>query len=303
MPFDVFGDFETHGHLRNHLRLKDPDQIRRAENGLFIINIRDVLSTLSSKTTPLDYQDILDVHRHLFGAFYPWAGQDRQTTAPNINISKGGYDDLFIQPQFIQRVAEYALTEGQKPDAMRHRPGTILTELAHAHPFLDGNGRVITTIHAELCRRQNIHLAWEKTEKEIFLNALTRQMRQPTKDFSLDDYLRPFVREGALSLGDMTQVLQTTLGRAYMDLSEGLSGYTAQFIKKAEQARADFLKSHNKENREKIIHEVSESLQKIKGPSATKIPLQTAISEYVIGDCEGVRLIELAKQHDSAIGS
>jgi predicted AlkP superfamily phosphohydrolase/phosphomutase len=100
----------------------------------------------------------------------------------------------------------------------------------------------------------------------------------------------------------MTHALQTTLGHAYVDLSQGLSGYTAQFIKKAEQARADFLKSHNKENREKIVHEISESLQKIKGPNATKFPLQTAISEYVIGNCEGARLIELARQHDSAIG-
>ena len=33
------------------------------------------------------YQDFLSVHRMLFSEFYPWAGQDRATTAPNSAVT------------------------------------------------------------------------------------------------------------------------------------------------------------------------------------------------------------------------
>lgn len=39
---------------------------------------------------------------------------------------------------------------GQDSPFMREQPGEVMALLAHAHPFLDGNGRTIMVLHAEL---------------------------------------------------------------------------------------------------------------------------------------------------------
>ena len=55
MTFDPFGDFETQGYLRNLAKVKR-----------------------------LTYIGLLETHRILFEAVYPWAGQDRGKTAPDL---------------------------------------------------------------------------------------------------------------------------------------------------------------------------------------------------------------------------
>lgn len=81
--------------------------------------------------------------------------------------------------------------------------------LAYAHPFLDGNGRTIMTVDTELCRRAGIHIDWSHSEKAPYLAALTKELQDPAKGH-LDNYLRPFVREGTLSFGASSEQL---LGR------------------------------------------------------------------------------------------
>jgi fido (protein-threonine AMPylation protein) len=64
--------------------------------------------------------------------------------------------------------------------------------LAHAHPFLDGNGRTIIVVHNELARRAGISIDWKQTDKEAYIEALTRELDRPGKG-ELDDYLKPFL--------------------------------------------------------------------------------------------------------------
>jgi cell filamentation protein, protein adenylyltransferase len=45
----------------------------------------------------LSYQDVLETHKILFEAVYPWAGQDRRVTAPDLAVSKGSV--LFARPE------------------------------------------------------------------------------------------------------------------------------------------------------------------------------------------------------------
>jgi cell filamentation protein len=60
---------------------------------------------------------------------------------------------MFAQPPYIRRVTDYTLDLGRDLDVMREQPGHIMGSLAHAHPFLDGNGRTIMVIHSELTYR------------------------------------------------------------------------------------------------------------------------------------------------------
>ena len=78
---------------------------------------------------------------------------------------------------------------------MRSKPGTVLGNLAYAHPFLDGNGRTILTVHAELCRRAGIHIAWREVDKATYLIALTQEINDPSQGH-LDRFLAPFIRAG-----------------------------------------------------------------------------------------------------------
>jgi cell filamentation protein len=77
---------------------------------------------------------------------------------------------------------------------MRERPGHIMGSLAHAHPFLDGNGRTIMVLHAELAYRAGISIDWGQTDKTDYLMALTKELNDPDKGH-LDLYLKPFIRD------------------------------------------------------------------------------------------------------------
>ena len=190
MTFDPFGDFATQGYLRNLAKEKDPDIVRRLEHASFTTGIDAALERLAN-VKRLSYADVLETHRILFDAVYPWAGQDRRTTAPDLAISKGSI--LFAHPDHIQRATEYALAHGQNKKFIREKPGEIMGYLAYAHPFLDGNGRTIMVVHAVLAQRAGFSIDWAATGKADYLSALTKELDDPGKAH-LDAYLKPFIR-------------------------------------------------------------------------------------------------------------
>lgn len=76
MTFDPFGDFATEGYLRNFEKEKDLTIVKRAEHASFTTGIDEAFASLAEAKT-LSYDDVLKTHGILFGAIYPWAGQDR----------------------------------------------------------------------------------------------------------------------------------------------------------------------------------------------------------------------------------
>ncbi|MCL2714856.1 MAG: hypothetical protein FWD68_09815 [Alphaproteobacteria bacterium] len=85
MIFDPFGDFAEKGYLRNSKAEKNPTIVKKLEHYQFRRNAQKAISCLAS-CEKIEYADVLATHRILFGEFYPWAGQDRATTAPDLNI-------------------------------------------------------------------------------------------------------------------------------------------------------------------------------------------------------------------------
>jgi cell filamentation protein len=137
VTFDVFGDFETRGYLRNSEGLKNLDEVKRLEHRVFLKNLGRAAKHLKH-VERLAYQDVLDTHRILFQDVYPWAGEDRQTTAPDFAIGKGERNDFFAHPQSMQAAVDYALRLGQDRAYMTEHCGEVMGYLAHAHPFLEG---------------------------------------------------------------------------------------------------------------------------------------------------------------------
>ena len=196
MTFDPFGDFETRGYLRNLAQEKDPAIVKRLEHASFTTGIDDAYASLEKKKT-LTYGDVQSTHKMLFEAMYPWAGQDRATTAPDIAVSRGGV--LFAHPKYIQNAIAHALKLGNDPKTMREKPGEAMGYLAHGHPFLDGNGRTIMVIHSVLAQRAGFSIDWASTDKIAYLQALTKELDDPGKGI-LDKYLEPYIRPAVTDL-------------------------------------------------------------------------------------------------------
>lgn len=209
MPFDPFEDFETRGYLRNVSGERDPEIIKGFELRAFIHHLPEALRMLRDLQS-LDYQSLLDTHRVLFSDVYPWAGTDRNTLAPDLDISRGGVRDMFALPSQIQRAADYAFSEATTE--LPKRPGHILGLLAHAHPFLECNGRTIFLVHHEMLARVNHHLAWSEIPRDPFIHALTDELLQPDSG-ALDQFLGQYVRYGSLPIDLARETFNKTFGR------------------------------------------------------------------------------------------
>jgi len=205
VTFDPFGDFKTLGYLRNFEKEKNLDIVRRLEHASFATGLDEAFAQLA-KIKSLQYDHVLATHRVLFDAVYPWAGQDRPQTAPDVAVSKGGV--LFAHPNEIRPAVDYALKHGQDKEFMAAKPGEVMGYLAYGHPFLDGNGRTIMVIHSVLAQRAGFSIDWAKTDKTDYLRALTKELDAPGKGI-LDSYLKPFMG-GAIAYEKLgASVMQT----------------------------------------------------------------------------------------------
>lgn len=117
--FVPFTDFEQAGYLRNRYGEKDPRIVQELEHQLFRAGRDEAIAHLPA-CCAVGYEDFLTVHRILFSAFYPWAGQDRATTAPDIAVSKAG--TWFSHPIDARRAVEEGLRTA------RDKPGCTLLE-------------------------------------------------------------------------------------------------------------------------------------------------------------------------------
>ena len=191
--FDPFNDFEASGYLRNRFAEKDPQIVQELEHQMFRANLDDAITYLASRRDPLRYEDFLAVHRLLFEDFYPWAGQDRASTAPEIAVTKAG--TWFCHPAHARLAVQEGLRIGSDKRLLRQRHGEVMGLFAYGHPFLDGNGRTMLVVHTELCHRAGFCIEWHRTSKSNYLAALSDEIARPGKGI-LDAYLMPFVGEG-----------------------------------------------------------------------------------------------------------
>ena len=209
MTFDPFGDLESRGYLHNIAGEKDLERVKHLEHHVFRLNVGKALAALKTGK-PLGYKEVLDTHKRLFGDLYPWAGQDRAKTAPALAVGKGGRYAPFAHPQDIQRAFEHGLSLASDPVQMRAKPGEVMGLLAYAHATLDGNGRTIMTVHAELSRRAGMQISWQDIAKQDYLAALTRELERPGK--GLDKLLAPHIRRPAATVAQDAARLRTLPG-------------------------------------------------------------------------------------------
>lgn len=208
--FDLFGDFNINGYLRNYAKEKNDFIIKQMEHRSFRSHLNIALEYLT-KCRQINFNNAKHVHKLLFSDIYPWAGQDRSQNASHLTITKANIE--FQWAPYVGHGMEYALHRAANIEIIRDKPGEILGELSFAHPFLDGNGRTILTLFSELCRRANMHIDWSQTSKVDYLTALTKEIQDPYQGH-LDQYLLPFIRNSRLQIEDDITNLQGLPGLA-----------------------------------------------------------------------------------------
>lgn len=186
--FDPFRDFSTAGYLRNKYKEQDARIVKNIEHEVFARHLPEAMRHLASRKV-ISYEDFLAVHRILFSEFYPWAGQDRSVTSPNIGISKAGIQ--FCQPDDMRRAIEEGLRIAQVKRQMPESPGLVMGWFAYGHPFLDGNGRTMLLVHYELAYRAGFSIAWANINRADYLTALSDEIRKPGVEI-LDSCLLQF---------------------------------------------------------------------------------------------------------------
>ena len=75
---------------------------------------------------------------------------------------------------------------------MARVPGTVMGQLAFAHPFLEGNGRTLLVVHIELARRAGMTIDWAAFQPGDYLRALTEEIQLPGNG-NLDRFLTPHI--------------------------------------------------------------------------------------------------------------
>jgi len=215
--FDPFGDYATKGYLRNIEGLMDLDDVKYQEHAFFESNVGDALDYLHRIKGPITYADFLKVHQILFGEFYPWAGRDRRMLGVGRLVGKGPRVQ-FEAAELCQRAVQWGLDMGNVAQTMVDKPGTVMGAFAWGHPFLDGNGRAMLLVHAELCSRAGFTINWAASRKDFYLEQLTHELQDPAANL-LNDYLRPLIVP-AVPHGDLLQYLLSIPG---LDGQEGVA--------------------------------------------------------------------------------
>lgn len=157
--------------LRNKLDIKDKENLDQAEAEIYDAKMR-----LAPPKGSFDYAHLQDLHKHLFGDVYDWAGQTR-----TVNIAKDtdyAGTTMFayfnrIEPELMKvltRLNNDPIVEDNHRD-LCHRIAEYFNEINAAHPFREGNGRTNRLFCSEFAKQYGYTIQWRNMEKSDYINA------------------------------------------------------------------------------------------------------------------------------------
>lgn len=121
-----------------------------------------------------DKDHICRIHKHLFEAVYPWAGELRTT-----NILKNGAqfcDGRLLEKEFVDlhdaiEGMGYMRGGDLSVDRLTSRLTEVFTKLDYLHPFREGNGRVTRVVLCELAENAGYDLVFTHVSKDDWVHA------------------------------------------------------------------------------------------------------------------------------------
>jgi cell filamentation protein len=154
--------------LNNKFGITEPAKLQDLESAIYIrLNVTSLL-----EKGDLDYSHLKNIHRHLFGKLYDWAGQER-----TVDIIKG--HSHFARKEFIARESNKLFSKLKTEHYLQNLNHTdfcrklsfYFNEINAAHPFREGNGRTLRAFFDVLSKRAGYRLAWERLNAQEYTQA------------------------------------------------------------------------------------------------------------------------------------
>ena len=203
--------------LENKLNIKDSSALAREEERISKKRAVELFeSGHLDALAPGTFASLAEIHRHLFGDIYAFAGQIRR-----LNLAKGNF--RFAPVVYL----DAALQNIEKmPQSSFDEIIEKYVEMNVAHPFREGNGRSMR-IWLDLMLKKELGLVvdWSRIDKEDYLMAMERS---PVKDIEIKHLLRSALTD---KINDR-EIYMKGIDHSYY--YEGYSAYAAESFLKNE---------------------------------------------------------------------
>lgn len=166
--------FDSHvdenGVLKNNLGIKDQDKLDSAERD--ITSYKEAILKDSPIKGKFDLKHLQDIHKHLFGDIYPFAGKIRDGY-----LQKGqqdftmGYRIIPQSERLFKELKNEQFLKNTEPDKIAGRLAYYMGEINAIHPFREGNGRTQRIFIAQLAKEAGYELSFDKTTQEEMISA------------------------------------------------------------------------------------------------------------------------------------
>lgn len=169
----------------NRFEIKDPKALSRLEAAITKKAMFDAMSS-NMEFTPDGFKDL---HNHIFGKIYPWAGEFR--TVDMAKHIKGDESAHFEKGAFVKTSMgrfcgelghDLKSTDGFKTKDKKqfaHRASVYMADLNFIHPFPEGNGRIQRLFLQNLAQRSGFSLDHQKLKKTTWMEASIDSYNQP----------------------------------------------------------------------------------------------------------------------------
>ncbi len=149
--------------LKNLLDIKNTGELERAEADITSIKLLVVDGVVQS--TVFNLSRLLEIHKHIFGDIYAWAGTIRTISIVKGERVLGGDTVRYSLPENIKRDCAAVCKKLNNTDWAIlgvHETAEAFTKLIAAlwqtHPFREGNTRTVITFATQFAEKHGFHM-------------------------------------------------------------------------------------------------------------------------------------------------
>ena len=165
--------------LKNKLGIENQVELNKVEEKISKQKAKQLFDTGEINNIPVGtFAGLCKIYAALFKEIYDFAGKMR-----NVNISKGNF--RFAPIMYLEHALKYI---DNMPENTFNEIIEKYVEMNVAHPFREGNGRVIR-IWLDLILKKNLKkvIDWNKIDKAEYLSAM---QRSPVNDLEIKYLLK-----------------------------------------------------------------------------------------------------------------
>lgn len=150
--------------LANKFNIENKEELDALEATLTTIRAREGIPKGN-----FDYKHLKDIHGHLFGDLYDWAGQQR-----TIEISKMSNDRTFTPKDQVEKklndtfekLKDDNYLKDLSQDKFAKKIGDLINDINEAHPFREGNGRTMREFVTAVSNEAGYEINWSSMNKQ-----------------------------------------------------------------------------------------------------------------------------------------